>query len=361
MASYIIRRLLLMIPTLLGILMINFLVIQAAPGGPVERTLAQLQGHGGSTMLAGTGGDMAVSTAATSGPGYRGSQGLPPELIAEIEKQYGFDQPASTRFWMMLKNFARFDLGNSFYRDISVIDLIIEKMPVSLSLGLWSTLLIYLIAVPLGIRKALHPGSRFDTWSSGVIVVAYAIPGFLFAILLIILFAGGSYWQWFPMQGLSSEGAEALRFWPRFLDYAHHLVLPTICLTLGGLATLTLFTRNSFLEEMQKQYVMTARAKGADNRRILLGHVFRNAMLILIAGLPATLFGILFTGAFLIEIIFNLDGLGLLGYESVINRDYPVIFGSLFLFTLMGMILRLLGDLCYRLVDPRIDFARASS
>lgn len=360
MAAYIVRRLLLMIPTLLGILLINFLVIQAAPGGPVERTIAQLQGHGGSTVMA-SGGDIAASSQAGSGPGYRGSQGLPPELIAEIERQYGFDQPASTRFFRMLAQFATFDLGNSFYRDISVLDLILEKLPVSLSLGLWSTLLIYLIAIPLGIRKATAPGSRFDTWSSGVIVVAYAIPGFLFAILLIILFAGGSYWQWFPMQGLASENAHELAFWPRLLDYAHHLVLPTLCLTLGGLATLTLFTRNSFLEEMGKQYVLTARAKGADERRVLLGHVFRNAMLILIAGLPATLFGILFTGAFLIEVIFNLDGLGLLGYESVINRDYPVIFGSLFLFTLTGMILRLIGDLCYRLVDPRIDFEGAAA
>ncbi len=358
MAAYILRRLLLMVPTLFGILLINFLIIQAAPGGPVERTLAKLQGIGGPVL--GGGGDVVTSAAAGPG-GYRGSQGLDPELIADIERQYGFDQPASTRFWHMITDFLHFDLGQSFYRDIAVLDLVLEKMPVSLSLGLWSTLLIYLIAIPLGIRKALTPGSRFDVWSSGVIIVAYAIPGFLFALLLIIVFAGGSYWQWFPMQGLVSDNFATLTPWQQALDYAHHLVLPTLCLTLGGLATLTLFTRNSFLEELSKQYVLTARAKGASERRVLLGHVFRNAMLILIAGLPATLFGILFTGTFLIEIIFNLDGLGLLSYESVINRDYPVIFGTLFLFTLMGMLLRLAGDLCYRLVDPRIDFERAAA
>lgn len=360
MASYIIRRLALMIPTLFGILLINFLVIQAAPGGPVERSLAQLQGIGGQTTLGGSAGDLSAANA-SAGPGYRGSQGLSAELVAEIEKQYGFDKSASERFGDMIWQFAQFDLGSSFYRDIPVLDLVLEKLPVSLSLGLWSTLLIYLIAVPLGIRKARHPGSRFDVWSSGAIIVAYAIPGFLLALLLIIVFAGGSYWQWFPMQGLSSEGAANLPWFQRALDYAHHLVLPTLCLTLGGLATLTLFTRNSFLEELQKPYVLTARAKGASEQRVLWGHVFRNAMLIIIAGLPATLFGILFTGAFLIEVIFNLDGLGLLSYESVINRDYPVIFGTLFLFTLMGMLLRLFGDLCYRWVDPRIDFSRAGA
>ncbi|WP_022956070.1 microcin C ABC transporter permease YejB [Perlucidibaca piscinae] len=357
MLNYIIRRLLLMIPTLFGLLLINFLIIQAAPGGPVERTLAQLQGHGGGAMAAG--GDVVSQS---SGPGgYRGSQGIDASLIAEIEKQYGFDKPASERFWQMISQFAQLDLGQSFYRDIDVFDLIIEKLPVSLSLGLWSTLLIYLIAIPLGIRKARYPGSRFDVWTSGVIIVAYAIPGFLFAILLIILFAGGSYWQILPMQGLVSDHFDTLDAWGKVKDYAAHLVMPTICLTLGGLATLTLFTRNSFLEELGKQYVLTARAKGASERRVLLGHVFRNAMLILIAGLPATLFGILFTGTFLIEIIFNLDGLGLLSYESVINRDYPVIFGTLFLFTLLSLLLRLIGDLCYRLVDPRIDFARAAT
>lgn len=359
MTGYILRRLALMLPTLFGILLINFLIIQAAPGGPVDRTLAHLQGLGGGA-LASTG-DVSLSTSTAAGSGYRGNQGLDPELIAAIEKQYGFDKPPAERFWKMLKDFSRLDLGSSFYRDTPVLELIREKLPVSLSLGLWSTLLIYLIAIPLGIRKALHPGSRFDVWSSGAIIVAYAIPGFLFALLLIIVFAGGSYWQWFPMQGLVSENFATLSPLGKLLDYGHHMVLPTICLTLGGLATLTLFTRNSFLEELQKQYVLTARAKGASEQRVLFGHVFRNAMLILIAGLPATLFGILFTGAFLIEILFNLDGLGLLSYESVINRDYPVIFGTLFLFTLMGMLLRLLGDLCYRWVDPRIHFEQAGA
>ncbi len=358
MTGYILRRLALMVPTLFGILLINFLIIQAAPGGPVDRTLAHLQGLGGSAMA--STGDIALGTS-SAGSGYRGNQGLDPELIAAIEKQYGFDKPPAERFWKMVKDFSRLDLGSSFYRDTPVMELIREKLPVSLSLGLWSTLLIYLIAIPLGIRKALHPGSRFDVWSSGAIIVAYAIPGFLFALLLIIVFAGGSYWQWFPMQGLVSENFATLSPLAKLLDYGHHMVLPTLCLTLGGLATLTLFTRNSFLEELQKQYVLTARAKGASEQRVLFGHVFRNAMLILIAGLPATLFGILFTGAFLIEILFNLDGLGLLSYESVINRDYPVIFGTLFLFTLMGMLLRLLGDLCYRWVDPRIHFEQAGS
>lgn len=356
MTGYVLRRLLLMVPTLFGILLLNFLIIQAAPGGPVSRALAQLQGLGGTAMA--SGGDISAATHA-GGPGHQG--GIQPELIEALEKQYGFDRPPSERFLKMLSDYARLDFGESFYRDIPVTELIAEKMPVSLSLGLWSTLLIYLIAVPLGIRKAWRAGSRFDTWSSAVIVVAYAIPGFLLAILLIILFAGGSYWQWFPMQGLVSQDFDSLNPWRQALDYAHHLVLPTVCLTAGGLATLTLFTRNSFLDELGKPYVLTARAKGASERRVLFGHVFRNAMLILIAGLPATLFGMLFTGAFLIEIIFNLDGLGLLGYESVINRDYPVIFGSLFLFTLAGMLLRLLGDLCYRVVDPRITFEQAAT
>lgn len=359
MAAYILRRLLLMVPTLFGILLINFLVIQVAPGGPVERTIAQMQGIGGSAT--GGAGDISVQSTGGAGSGYRGAQGLDPRLIAEIRKQYGFDKPAGERFWLMIKQFAHFDLGTSFYRDTSVLELIREKLPVSLSIGLWSTLLIYLIAIPLGIRKAMHSGSRFDTWSSAAIVVAYAIPGFLLAIFLIVLFAGGSYWQWFPMQGLTSENFASLGLLGKIKDYGAHLILPTTCLTVGGLATLTLFTRNSFLEEMQKQYVLTARAKGASERRVLLGHVFRNAMLILIAGIPETVFGVLFSGAFLIEIIFNLDGLGLLSYESVINRDYPVIFGTLFLFTLMGMLLRLLGDLCYRWVDPRIDFERNAS
>ena len=359
MAAYALRRLLLILPTLFGILLINFVIIQAAPGGPVEKAIARLQGLGDGGMAMSTGGDMAGAAHATGPGGHGAARGLDPELVAEIRHQYGFDQSPAQRFWKMIRDYAHGDLGNSFFRDQSVLSLIKEKMPVSLSLGLWSTLLIYLIAIPLGIAKARRAGSRFDVWTSGVIIVAYAIPAFLLALLLIILFAGGSYWQWFPMQGLTSENFAELSFGGKLIDYARHMVLPTLCLTVGSLATLTLFTRNSFLEELQKPYVLTARAKGASERRVLFGHVFRNAMLILIAGLPATLFGLLFTGAFLIEVIFNLDGLGLLSYESVINRDYPVVFGTLFLFTLMGMILRLVGDLCYRLVDPRIDFSQA--
>lgn len=360
MAAYTLRRLLLMLPTLFGILLINFVIIQAAPGGPVERTLAHLQGFGDGGAMA-SGGDVSASAGHASAASKGASRGLDPELVAEIRHQYGFDQPPTARFWKMLRDYAHGEFGSSFYRDQPVTALIVEKLPVSLSLGLWSTLLIYLIAIPLGIAKARRAGSRFDVWSSGAIIVAHAIPGFLLALLLIILFAGGSYWQWFPMQGLVSENFAQLSTGGKVLDYARHMVLPTTCLTLGSLATLALFTRNSFLEELQKPYVLTARAKGASERQVLTGHVFRNAMLILIAGLPATLFGILFTGSFLIEVIFNLDGLGLLSYESVINRDYPVVFGTLFLFTLLGMVLRLVGDLCYRLVDPRIDFSQAAS
>ncbi len=358
MSTYLVRRLLLIVPTLLGILLINFLIIQAAPGGPVERTIARLQGLDGSAASRmGSGSGSEVSAASSSGTGYRGAQGLPEELIADIEKQYGFDKPPAERLWLMLKNYARFDFGNSFFRDETVIGLIKEKMPVSLSIGLWSTLLIYLISIPLGIRKALHNGSHFDLWTSSAIIVGYAIPGFLFAILLIILFAGGSYWQWFPMQGLTSEHFDTLSAGGKALDYARHMILPTICMTIGGFATLTILTKNSFLDEISKQYVMTARAKGLTEHQVLYGHVFRNAMLIVIAGLPATLIGVFFTGALLIEVIFNLDGLGLLSFEAVLNRDYPVIFGTLWIFTLVGLLLKILSDVVYTMVDPRIDFA----
>lgn len=357
MTAYLLRRLLLIIPTLLGILLINFMIIQAAPGGPVEQTIARLQGLDGSAASRmGSGSGSEVSSATSSGSGYRGAQGLPPELIADIEKQYGFDKPAPERFWLMLKNYVQFDFGNSFFRDASVINLIKEKFPVSLSIGLWSTLLIYLISIPLGIRKALHSGSHFDVWTSSAIIVGYAIPGFLFAILLIVLFAGGSYWQWFPMQGLTSENFNTLSFWGKAGDYAHHIALPTICMTIGGFATLTILTKNSFLDEIGKQYVMTARAKGLTESQVLYGHVFRNAMLIIIAGLPATLISVFFTGSLLIEVIFNLDGLGLLSFESVLNRDYPVIFGTLWIFTLIGLLLKIMSDVIYTLVDPRIDF-----
>lgn len=356
MAAYILRRLLLIVPTLLGILFINFLIVQAAPGGPVDQAVARLQGLD-SSAAARMGGGMG-SEAASPGTNskYRGAQGLDPALIEDIKKQYGFDKPAHERLWLMLTSYARFDFGQSFYRDKSVIGLIAEKMPVSVSLGLWSTLIIYLVSIPLGIRKALRNGSRFDVWSSGVIIAGYAIPGFLFAILLIVLFAGGSYWQWFPMQGLVSENFDQLSTWGKLADYAHHMVLPTICMSIGGFATLTILTKNSFLDEINKQYVLTARAKGLTENQVLYGHVFRNAMLIIIAGIPATLVGVFLTGSLLIEVIFNLDGLGLLGFESVLSRDYPVIFGTLFIFTLVGMLLKLASDLVYVLVDPRIDF-----
>lgn len=357
MWAYLARRLILIVPTLLGILLINFAIIQAAPGGPVDQAIAKLeQGDIGATARVGgsVGGEVASGQ---SGNNYRGAQGLSPEIVAEIEKQYGFDKPASERLWIMLKSYAQFDFGESFFRDATVVELIKEKLPVSISLGLWSTLIIYLISIPLGIRKAIRNGSSFDVWTSGVITVGYAIPSFLFAILLIVLFAGGSYWQWFPMQGLTSENFAELSFMGKLLDYAHHLALPTICLAIGGFATLTMLTKNSFLDEINKQYVTTARAKGLSENNVLYGHVFRNAMLIVIAGLPSTLIGIFFYGSFLIEIIFNLDGLGLLGYESVINRDYPVIFGTLFIFTLIGLVLKIISDLTYMLVDPRIDFA----
>lgn len=361
MAAYILRRLLLIIPTVLGILLINFLIIQAAPGGPVDQAVARLQGLDSSAsgrMGGGSGTEVAAPVANSK---YRGAQGLDPQLIEDLKKQYGFDKPAPERFWLMLTSYLRLDFGKSFYRDESVGQLILEKMPVSISLGLWSTLIIYLVSIPLGIRKALHNGSRFDLWSSGVIIAGYAIPGFLFAILLIVLFAGGSYWQIFPMQGLVSEHFDSLSTWGRVADYAHHMVLPTVCMGIGGFATLTILTKNSFLDEINKQYVLTARAKGLTDRQVLYGHVFRNAMLIIIAGIPATLVGVFLTGSLLIEVIFNLDGLGLLGVESVLSRDYPVIFGSLFLFTLVGMLLKLVSDLVYMLVDPRIDFESRES
>lgn len=356
MFAYILRRLLLIIPTLIGILLINFLIIQAAPGGPVDQAIARLQGLDNS-VASRTGGGAGEISATTGGSAQtRAAQGLDPEMIEDLKRQYGFDKSMSERMWLMLKNYSQFDFGQSFFRDMKVTDLLLEKMPVSISLGLWSTLIIYLISIPLGIRKAIRDGSRFDVWTSSLIIVGYAIPGFLFAILLIVLFAGGSYWQIFPMQGLVSENFDSLSMGGKILDYAHHMVLPTICMSIGGFATLTMLTKNSFLDEINKQYVVTARAKGLTDAQVLYGHVFRNAMLIIIAGIPATLIGVFFTGSLLIENIFNLDGLGLLSLQSVLTRDYPVIFGSLFIFTLVGMLLKLLSDIAYVLVDPRIDF-----
>lgn len=359
MSGYILRRLLLIIPTLFGILLINFLIIQAAPGGPVEQAIAKLQGLDtlGAAASDNRAGDMTSTRQQEGNAGrYRGAQGLDPELIHDLEKQYGFDKPAPERLRLMVVNYLHFDFGQSFFQDKSVIALIREKMPVSISLGLWSTLLIYFISIPLGIRKALHDGSRFDVATSSLIIVGYAIPGFLFALLLIVLFAGGSYWQIFPMQGLVSDNFNSLSLGGKILDYAHHMALPTLCLSIGGFATLTILTKNSFLDEIHKQYVVTARAKGLNDRQVLYGHVFRNAMLIIIAGIPSLLISIFFTGSMLIEVIFNLDGMGLLGYEATIKRDYPVIFGTLYIFTLMGLLLRILSDVIYTWIDPRIDF-----
>lgn len=352
MLSYILRRLLLIIPTLFGILLINFIIIQAAPGGPVEQAIAKLEGlDGGTSRFAGGGSEVATASNA-----YRGAQGLDPELIADIERQYGFDKPAPQRFWLMISNYLRLDFGESFFRDAKVTDLILEKMPVSISLGVWSTLIMYLVSIPLGIAKATRHGSPFDVWTSSIIIVGYAIPAFLFAILLIVLFAGGSYWNWFPLRGLTSDNFEELSLLGKIADYFWHLALPITALVIGNFATLTLLTKNSFLDEINKQYVMTARAKGLSQTQVLYGHVFRNAMLIIIAGFPSAFIGMFFTGSLLIEVIFSLDGLGLLSFESAINRDYPVVFGTLFLFTLLGLLVKLIGDLTYTLVDPRIDF-----
>ncbi|WP_444436473.1 microcin C ABC transporter permease YejB [Pseudomonas sp. A6] len=357
MLTYILRRLLLIVPTLFGILLINFIIIQAAPGGPVDQMIAKLEGvnaaAGGATgRIAGSGGELASS----GGSHYRGGQGLDPELVKEIERMYGFDKPAPERFWIMLKNYVHLDFGSSFFRDAKVTDLIIEKLPVSISLGLWSTLIMYLVSIPLGIAKAVRNGSQFDIWTSSAIIIGYAIPAFLFAILLVVLFAGGSYWDWFPLRGLTSNDFDELSTFGKVKDYFWHLALPITALVIGNFATITLLTKNSFLDEIGKQYVVTARAKGLTERQVLYGHVFRNAMLLIIAGLPSALLGVFFTGSLLIEVIFSLDGLGLLSFESALNRDYPVVFGTLFIFTLFGLIMKLVSDVLYTLVDPRIDF-----
>jgi len=360
MSAYIVRRLLLMIPTLFGIMLINFAVVQVAPGGPVEQMLARMQGldSGATSRIGGSSQAEVRNISAGSGQSskYRGAQGLDPALIEKIERLYGFDKPAYERFWIMVKNYARFDFGDSFFRDAKVTDLIIEKMPVSISLGLWTTLLVYLISIPLGIRKAVKHGSSFDVWTSSVIIVGYAIPGFLFAIFLIVFFAGGGYFDWFPLRGLTSPNWDELSLFGKISDYFWHLVLPITAMVIGSFATLTMLTKNSFLDEINKQYVVTARAKGLEEKQVLYGHVFRNAMLIIIAGFPGAIIEVFFTGALLIEVIFSLDGLGLLSFESVLNRDYPVFFGTLFIFTLMGLLIKLVSDLTYSLVDPRIDF-----
>jgi microcin C transport system permease protein len=351
MTAYLIRRLLLVIPTLFGIIAINFVVIQFAPGGPVEQMVAELKGKGDlSSRLGG-------STSEFGGSGsYRGARGLDPHMVADIRKMFGFDKPPLTRFLNMVRGYLRFDFGNSFFRDRSVLQLILQKMPVSISLGLWSTMLVYVISIPLGIAKAVRDGSRFDVASSAVVLVGYAVPSFLFAILLVVLFAGGSFFQWFPLRGLTSEGASNWSFGARAVDYAWHMVLPTIAVVAGGFASLTMLTKNCFLEEIRKQYTVTARAKGASEQRVLYGHVFRNAMLLIVAGFPAAFISILFTSALLVEIVFSLDGLGLLGFQSAIQRDYPVMFGTLYIFTLLGLLMQIVGDTLYTVVDPRIDF-----
>ena len=368
MGAYVLRRLLLMIPTIFGIMAISFAVVQFAPGGPVEQVIAQLTGQGGDATdrISGGSGDLGgqedfgsdLSSGSEITSKYRGAQGLDPKFIAELEKQFGFDKPPLQRFGMMIWNYLRFDFGESYFRHISVVDLIIEKMPVSISLGLWITLLSYGISIPLGIRKAVKDGSQFDVWTSGVIIVAYAIPGFLFAILLIVLFAGGSFFDLFPLRGLTSDNWSSLSWPMKIVDYFWHMTLPLIALVLSAFATSTLLTKNSFLDEIRKQYVVTARAKGLNERQVLYGHVFRNAMLIIIAGFPGAFISSFFTGSLLIETIFSLDGLGLLGFNSVINRDYPVVFATLYIFSLLGLMVGLLSDLIYTWVDPRIDFEK---
>ncbi|MFA7414007.1 MAG: microcin C ABC transporter permease YejB [Rhizobium sp.] len=362
MGGYILRRLLLMIPTIVGIMGISFLVIQFAPGGPVEQVIAQLTGQGDSAdqRLTG-GGDMLNQQqfgADEMNSRYRGAQGLDPELIAKLEKQFGFDKPPLTRFLEMMWNYIRFDFGESFFRNTTVIDLIVEKMPVSISLGVWILIISYAISIPLGIKKAVEDGSPFDVWTSGVIVIGYAVPSFLFGILLIVLFAGGSFFDWFPLRGLVSDNFAELSWWQKIVDYFWHLTLPLIALSLSAFATTTLLTKNSFIDEIKKQYVVTARAKGLGERQVLYGHVFRNAMLIVIAGLPGAFISAFFTGSLLIENIFSLDGLGRLGYLSVVNRDYPIVFATLYIFSLMGLVVGLLSDLIYTWIDPRIDFER---
>lgn len=356
MRSYIIKRLLLIPLTLLGIMSINFLIIQLSPGGPVEHTLAKYRGMNvdATSQISGT---SAMHNSGSSQQ-YQGSQGVPEELIKELEKQFGFDKPLHIRYFKMLKDYAMFDFGRSFYQDKSVWQLIRERMPVSVSLGLWSTLIIYLIAIPLGIKKAVRDGTNFDVWTSFAVILGSAIPVFLFAVFLIVFLAGGTYLQWFPLRGLTSDNWEELSWGAKIIDYFWHITLPVIAMVIGGFASLTMLTKNSFMDEINKQYVLTAKAKGLSENQILYGHVFRNAMLIVIAGFPAMLIKMLFTGALLIEVIFSLNGLGLLGYQAIMTRDYPVIFGTMYIFALLGLLLKLISDITYSLIDPRINFEK---
>ena len=364
MTAYIIRRLIFVIPTLFFILLANFVFIQFAPGGPVDLAIARIQGTAvdATARISGGGGEQAPGSASQSQGGgqsasqYRGARGLDPKLIQELEKQFGFDKPAHERFFLMMRDYLRFDFGQSFYQNRSVVDLVLDKMPVSISIGLWTTLLVYLISIPLGVAKAVRDGSGFDVWTSGVVIVGNAIPAFLFAVLLVVLFAGGSFLNWFPLRGLTSPNWDDLNWFMKIVDYLWHMVLPLTAMVIGGFASLTILTKNSFLEEINKQYVLTARSKGLEEKRILYGHIFRNAMLIVIAGFPSAFAGILFGSSLLIELIFSLDGLGLLGYEAIVNRDYPIVFATLYVFTLLGLLMNILGDVMYHIVDPRIDF-----
>lgn len=359
MINYILRRLLLIIPTLFGIMLLNFALTQFVPGGPIEQIIARMEGGGDVfEAFSGSGSELQQETdgAASAESGYLGARGLPEDFIEELEKEFGFDKPAWQRFVTMMWNYARLDFGESYFRSIGVMELVAEKLPVSITLGLWSTLIAYFISIPLGIKKAVKDGSTFDSWTSGLIIVGYAIPGFLFAIALLVLFAGGSYWQIFPLRGLTSDNWEDLSLIGKVADYFWHITLPVMASTISAFATLTLLTKNSFLDEIKKQYVVTARAKGLPERRVLYGHVFRNAMLIVIAGFPAVFVSVFFGGSLIIETIFSLDGLGRLGFEAAVSRDYPVIFGTLFVFGLIGLVMGLISDLMYVWIDPRIDF-----
>ncbi len=360
MGPYIIRRLLLVIPTLLAIITINFFIVQIAPGGPVDQLIAQMQGMDSGIMeqVSGSAAAELKKEQKSDTTTYRGAQGLDPEVVAQIEKRFGFDQPIHVRYFKMLKDFILFDFGDSLFRGRSVVELIVERIPVSVSLGLWSTLIIYLVCIPLGIKKAVRHSSRFDIWTSTVVIIGNAIPVFLFAILLIILFAGGTYLNWFPLRGLVSPHFEELSLAGKVIDYFWHMALPVTALVIGGFATLTFLTKNAFLDEISKQYVVTARAKGLTENRILYGHVFRNAMIIVIAGFPSAFIGLFFTGSMLIEVIFSLDGMGLLGFQATLQRDYPLMFSTLYIFALLGLVLSIVSDITYTIVDPRIDFEK---